>query len=181
MIAHFEKVLKEGISAEFTGDRKHRVCLTVPLQKRNQSRVLCVIGQNPSLADENEADKTLRYIEEYVFTRMPDFGTIRMLNLYSKIDTDKVAKTDLCRPDVDQEVERIQAAHNDFLFVTGKASIQGKYDFPKRVKLLSGALLGKNTYKIDIGSSYPPHPGNPKIVYSNFEYCPTAYKFEDVT
>ncbi len=181
MIAHFEKVLKERIAAKFTDDKKHRVCLTIPLQERNQSRILCVIGQNPSLADEYEADKTLRYIEEYVFRRMPDFGTINMLNLYSIIDTYKVAKTDLCRPTVDQEVERIRAAHNDFLFVTGKASIQGRYDFPKRVKLLSSELSEKNAYKIDIGSSYPPHPGNPKIVYSNFEFSPAVYNFEDVT
>lgn len=181
MIAHFEKVVNDRIEAVFTNDKEHRACLTVPLQERDQRRVLCVIGQNPSLADECEADKTLRYIEEYVFRKMPDFGVIKMLNVYSKVDTYKEKQIDLVRLAVEREVNRIRSAYTDFLIVTGKPLVQGGYDFPKRMRLLSSKLSGKNIYKINAGSDYPPHPGNPKITYSNFEYDPVAYNFEDIT
>lgn len=181
MIAHFEKVVNDRIEAEFTSDKEHRACLTVPLQERDESQVLCVIGQNPSLADKYEADKTLRYIEEYVFRKMQDFGMIKMLNVYSKVDTYKAKQTDLVRLDVEREVNRILSAHTDYLIVTGKPLVQGGYDFPKRMRLLSSKVSGKNIYKINTGSNYPPHPGNPKITYSNFTYDPAAYNFEDVT
>ena len=179
MIPHFEKVDLNGIKADFSEDRSHRASLFIPFSERSCNRVLKVVGQNPSYANEIEADKTLRYVEEYVFRNLPEFSAILMLNLYSVIDTRKEKTQDLIRTDIDEKVFSVLSCSLDILFITGMLQKQGGYDFPDRMQQFSRAVRGKNILKIDIGSMYPPHPGNPKIAYKNFFHPVSRYDFED--
>ena len=57
-ICHFYKVDHNNIEANFTNDELHRSTLTIPFQERPSEFKLCIVGQNPSAANEVEADKT---------------------------------------------------------------------------------------------------------------------------
>ncbi len=82
-VRHFHKVDSNNIVADFTKDGLHRSSLTVPLLERGNGKTLCVIGQNPSAANIEFADKTVHYVEKYVFQNLPQYSNIIMLNLYS--------------------------------------------------------------------------------------------------
>ncbi len=137
--------------------------------------MICIIGQNPSAANAQHADKTLYYLESYVYHKLPEYSKIIMLNLYSRLDTKKTATTDLLRLECERTFRRTIRTNTDFLIVFGKLTNQKAYKFVKRVKLLKKQMTGKNIYKIDIGASYAPHPGNSAIYYKNYGYGVTSH------
>lgn len=169
MVEHFNFVERNAIRSEFLVQRTHRATLFLPFRGRPIGKTLCVIGQNPSSADENVADKTIRYLEELIYRNHAEYVALLIVNLYSRVDTKKLATTNL----LDEGCERLFNAaleeHEDFLLVYGKLKDQGAYRFPERAKVVANLLKGKRTFKLDIGTPYPPHPGNSKILYRNFE------------
>ncbi|CAG37252.1 DUF1643 domain-containing protein [Desulfotalea psychrophila] len=179
-IYHFTEVEQTGIVGHFSADRKHRAYLHIPFKKRESRPMLCIVGQNPSRADELVADRTVQYFEKFVFTHLPQYGGIIMLNLYSRFDTNKEEASDLIRPDCDRVLAEIITGHEDFLVAYGKIQNKGAYQFRERALYLKDLLTGKNIYKIDIGSTYPPHPGNSALCYHRFhKICP--YEFADIS
>jgi hypothetical protein len=168
-VCHFSKVDIENITGYFSDDGLHRAYLNIPLTNRAGNRVLCIIGQNPSKANAHVADKTLHYLERYVYENMPEYSRIIMLNLYSRLDTYKTCEIDIIRFDCERLFRRTIGENSDFLLIFGKLKKQGAYDFIKKAELLKKHLINKNVYKINIGSDYAPHPGNQKIYYGN--YC----------
>lgn len=178
-ICHFEEVDKCNIAAVFLEDRKHRASLTIPLLNRSSGKTICVVGQNPSKANEVVADKTLYYIERFVYLKLPQYSRLIMLNLYSRIDTNKVHSIGLNR-----DAERLYLScvekNNDFLIVYGKLVNQGAYNFVEKAKRLRDMLRGKHVMKIDAGLPYAPHPGNRNIWYGNFCFGVTEYDFSDI-
>ena len=178
-VPHFDKVNLQRIRAKFFGN-KHRATLHIPFIERSVAHTLCVIGQNPSAADELNADKTVRYLERYVFEKQSQYSQILMLNLYSRVDTKKSEKSDLNHPDCDRLLREAIAQHQNFLIVFGRLTNQGAYKFPERVRELHPLFAGKNVYKLDTGDSYAPHPGNQSICYNNYNLEVTEYDFSDV-
>jgi hypothetical protein len=178
-VPHFEKVDPQRICARFFGNKLHRATLHIPFVERHGINPLCVIGQNPSAADELNADKTVRYLERYVFDKQRQYSQILMLNLYSRVDTNKLEKLDLNHPDCDRLLREAIAQHQDFLVVFGRLANQGAYRFPDRVRELHPLFAGKNVYKLDTGDSYAPHPGNRSICYNNNNLNLTEYDFSD--
>lgn len=174
-VCHFNKVDLPNISEHFTSDGKHRSLLDIPLLNRPDGKTICIIGQNPSEANSKYADKTIHYLERYVYEKMPSYSRIMMLNLYSRLDTDKSATTDLLRFECEWVLRRIVRANTEFLIVFGQLKNQRAYKFPKKEELLKKNMKGKNVYKIDIGSSYAPHPGNKAICYGNYCYGITTH------
>ena len=172
-IFHFDKVDISRIGADFTEDEHHRKSLIIPFQERSDFRNLCIIGQNPSKANKQVADKTLYYLEKFVYEKMPEYSQITMLNLYSRMDTTKNKKDDLIREECQSNYIEHISNNNDFLIVFGKLKNQGSYKFKDRARQLKNLLAGKNVYKLDIDTDYAPHPGNKVILYRNFEvdYC----------
>lgn len=179
-ICHFNKVDKKNIVADFTDDGLHRLSLTIPLLNRDNNKIICVIGQNPSKANQYFADKTLHYLEKYIFEKMPEYTKIIMLNLYSRIDTKKEFLTDLERPDCTKKIQTIMKNNTDFLIVYGKLKNQGKYKFREKARELKLLLKNKKVHKIDIATQYAPHPGNKNIYYGNFCHGVTDYDFSDI-
>lgn len=169
-IPHYEKVNMGGIKAVFTEDQKHRASLFIPFLGRGDGRCLCVIGQNPSDANEEHADSTLYYLERLVFQSELEYSSLVMLNLFSRIDTNKDEIYDLERPETIEEFNRQLKCSEDVLLVTGAKKKDGGYHFGHKLRLLKPEFLTKNLLKIslDPDTSYPPHPGNPKILYSNY-------------
>lgn len=174
VIPHFDKIDIEHVEATFTEDMRHRISLVIPFLDRATEKDLCIIGQNPSNANEHNADKTLRYLEEFVFRNLPEYSRIIMLNLYSRVDTNKEEVTDIERTESNEAFLRYIDKNSDFLLVFGASAKkkEGAYNFPEKVNELMDVLSGKNVFKIDIqtNTNYPPHPGNPKITYSNYNY-----------
>ena len=179
-VCHFNKVDSNNIVADFTDDGLHRSSLTIPLLGRGDGKNLCVIGQNPSAANEEFADKTVHYVERYVFENLPQYSTIIMLNLYSRVDTKKEFTDDLRREETNKKFRKILDENTDYLAVFGRLKNKGSYKFIHRGKEVQELLKGKRVFKIDIGSDYAPHPGNFKILYWNYCHGITHYDFSDI-
>jgi hypothetical protein len=168
-IFHFEKVDTSNIIANFTEDSLHRSSLIIPFIERDTDKVICIIGQNPSNANQKYADKTLFYFEKFIFQNLPQYSKIIMLNLYSRVDTQKEFKDNLETEETNRELLKYLNENTDFILAFGASKKDGAYDFYSKFKKLKPFLKDKNIYKLNIGNTnYPPHPGNPKICYSNF-------------
>lgn len=159
---------KASIRTQFFDCRRHRATLLLPFAGRVAGKVLCVVGQNPSAADEDDADKTIRYLEELIYCKHPEYAALRILNLYSRVDTRKSAVADLLNSTCADIFNRALDEHDDFLLVYGKLKNEGAYKFPERAQVVLDAIKGKRVFQLDVGTEYPPHPGNPKILYRNF-------------
>ena len=182
IIEHYEKVDLDNITIETEQIllERHRYHLTIPFKDRKSAKTLCVIGQNPSCADAKVADKTIRYLEKYVYEKMTDVGQIMMLNLYSLIDTKKVRVGRINNEENEKRLLEQIGKHHDFLIVYGQLKNKKAFRFRDSAKTLQPLLHGKNLLKFDIGTLYAPHPGNRKIYYNNLNVGLSAYKFLDV-
>lgn len=179
VIYHYDKVNLKKIVANFTADRLHRSSLWIPFINRQNGKTLCIVGQNPSEAGKLIADKTVRYLEEFVFKTLPQYSSIIMLNLFSRIDTQKIYQTDLIRLSCEHELREIIKCNSDFLIVQGKLKDEGYYKFKKRARQFHSLLSSKTVLKIDLGTTYAPHPGNSKILYNKFGFDLVGYDFLD--
>lgn len=170
----------ERIEAGFTVDRKHRMFLKIPFIGRTDECDLCVIGQNPSCANESFADSTVAYLEQYVHRNFPEYSAIIMLNLYSRVDTEKLYVNDITRQECQDILTEIIQLNNDFLIVWGKLVTKGNYNFLERANFVKPTLIRKHLLKLDIGTQYAPHPRNRKIHLSNYTVGTNIYNFEDI-
>ncbi|PKM75037.1 MAG: hypothetical protein CVU92_03430 [Firmicutes bacterium HGW-Firmicutes-17] len=180
IVYHYLNVDIENIQERFTEDGKHRLYLKIPFLNRGNERALCIIGQNPSAANKSIADRTILYLEKFVYNNLPHYSKIIMLNLYSVVDTHKNKNEDAIREECEVLFNKIINDNNDFLIVYGVLTNQKPYYFLERAKELKIKLKDKSVYKIDIGCNYAPHPGNPKILYGNTNYNIVNYDFEDI-
>lgn len=180
LVPHFEQVDLARVEAVFTRDGQHRARLKIPFLLRESGRTLCIVGQNPSKANAEFADRTIRFLERFVFERMQGFGQILMLNVYSRIDTPKKCTDNLNDEDCECALRDSIRDNNEFLMAFGKLKNEGAYRFPDRASELRPLFKGKDVYKFDIGADFAPHPGNPKILYRNFDVGIASYNFSDV-
>ena len=67
-------------------DRKYRYTLTRVLTEREDTRPLCIIGLNPSTADERNDDPTIR--REVGFANRGSYTSLRKANLFGLRSTD---------------------------------------------------------------------------------------------
>ena len=178
-VPHADCIDIASIQADFSKDRLHRYSLTLPFLGRTTGRKLLVVGQNPSEATEVIADKTIRYLELFVFQNLTQYDGIEMLNLYTRMDTKK-KKTDVLDELSDEKFEAAVTPNSDVLLVFGRLKNQQAYKFKNRATQLRKHLERANLYKLAIGTNYAPHPGNPRILYSNFKVVCDAYLFNDL-
>jgi len=179
-VCHFSKIDQQNIKVKFSDDRKHRFYLELPFANKIEGNALCIIGQNPSSANARIADKTINYIERYVYEKLPQYSKIIILNLYSRVDTKKTETSDLIREESYLHLNEIISNNTDFLIIYGKLDDKGEYKFAERAKELKSKLIDKSVFKFDIGCNFAPHPGNNNIYYGNYCYGITEYNFEDV-
>ena len=175
-ICHYDNVDIQNIEEKFLDNKKHRCYLSIPLKHRTGKNTICVIGQNPSNANKIYADKTLHYIERYIYEKFPEISNIIMLNLYSRVDTKKTELDDLNKIECERNLRKIIKKNDNFLIIFGQLKNQKNYKFPKKAKLLFKLLKNKNIFKIDIDTEYAPHPGNSKIYYGNYCHSYNEYK-----
>jgi Protein of unknown function (DUF1643) len=168
------------VAALFVNDKKHRAKLCLPYAGRKIFRSLCVIGQNPSDANEKFADKTVRYLEELIYKNYPQYSQLVILNLFSRVDKYKSETCYLLDEECERVFETTLKEHEDILFVHGQLKIDGAYNFPQRLNDIRHLLKGKAIWKLDIGKMYAPHPRNKAINFKNFDVTMCAYDFSDV-
>lgn len=177
-VPHIEAVDLARVRAIFVRGRTHRALLKIPFRDRPTDRTLCVVGQNPSDAGEEHADKTVNYLEQYVHARLPQYGALLMLNLYTRVDKRK-AFGDVEHSQADRILACAIRKHQDFLFVFGQVKNEAAYRFPERLLRLRPLFAGKNILQFDLATSFPPHPGNARIIYSNFDVGLKPFRFGD--
>lgn len=179
IIPHAKCVNRGAIEARFSNDRLHRYSLKIPFLERTTGKLLCIVGQNPSEANEINADKTIHYLENFVFKNLPEYDGIVMLNLYTRMDKYK-DKNEVLDDRSDEKFKSALTKGSDVLLIIGKLKNEKAYKFKDRARQLRKDLEQTNLYKLAINTTYAPHPGNPKITYSNMNIGINEYKFEDM-
>ncbi len=78
-------------TAKFSACRKYRYCLTLVNTSRTKGKTVCVIMQNPSVADEKVADKSVQFLEKLVFEKdLPEFSEVNrciIVNQFARVQT----------------------------------------------------------------------------------------------
>ena len=179
-VPHFEHVDLPNVQSCFFDNRSHRAYLKIPFAGARGSETLCVIGQNPSAADEREADKTIHYLEKLIYLKHSQYRQLIVLNLYSQVDTTKTEQAKPLHPKCEEIFNRMLNEETNFLVVFGKLTKQGKYCFLNRARQVEPLLRSKRVFKLDLGTQYAPHPGNPQILYNKFDVGFSSYSFGDV-
>jgi len=91
-VNHFEEVDVSSIRADFSSDRLFRFTLRMTyrdnLLNGSRSDTVTVILKNPSAADENRSDSTIRKVETYVWQHFPNSRYLNILNLFGYRATD---------------------------------------------------------------------------------------------
>lgn len=81
------------VKAKFSEDRKRRYLLEIFKDDFDKSKhkIITVIMQNPSIADENNADRAVNFLENLIFTKnkkeFKNVGKIFIVNLFSSVQT----------------------------------------------------------------------------------------------
>ncbi len=179
-VPHFQLVDSDRIEALFVHGKRHRAKLRIPYRGKETYKSLCVIGQNPSDANEDVADKTVRYIEELICKKCPEFSQLVVLNLFSRVDKNKSEVVDLLDETCMHVFEETIHEHENILMIYGQLKVDGAYDFPGRVRDVKHLFRKKKVWKLDIGTQYAPHPRNRAINYQKFDITLCAYDFSDV-
>lgn len=109
-IAHFREIDPKSIRACFSEDLTYRYTLRLnyhaSLLRPAGSDCITVILKNPSSADEQKADATIRKVETYVYKHFPRAGSLQILNIFALRATDV------------KEVNVLLSAH-DSAYITG--------------------------------------------------------------
>ncbi len=116
-MAHAPYVDLSRVSAEFSSCRTWRYTLSLPFCGRSGPHATIIL-KNPSSADQDRADKTVRTAAEFVFRHFPDISGLHILNLFAFRGTDAAevgqvaAKEGLGRVTGPENDTRIQEALN---------------------------------------------------------------------
>ena len=103
--------------AEFSDDRKYRYCLW-RIWDENKPMVM-FIGLNPSTANENKDDPTIRRVKRFAFDW--GFGGVYMMNLFAWI-TAYPAELKICEDPLgenDERLRRLSYSCKDIIFAWG--------------------------------------------------------------
>jgi hypothetical protein len=86
-IPHFETVELHSVEAVFSADKRYRYLLSMKysdtLLDAGRSRSAAVIMKNPSAADEQMADATIRKVETFIYHRFSDVRQLHILNIFA--------------------------------------------------------------------------------------------------
>ena len=113
------------ISATFSDCGKFRYRLKITHPQHGQGKLLCVIMQNPSDADETKADKSVHFLENLIFFRdYPEFREVSdliIVNQFAYVQKkDFTGSADAIGPDNDLYIRDAVQKANIILIAWGK-------------------------------------------------------------
>ncbi|MBT3243248.1 MAG: DUF1643 domain-containing protein [Bacteroidetes bacterium] len=113
---HFDLINLNTIRADFSPDQKHRYTLQMDylpdLLDSSRSETTTVILKNPSSANEQRSDATIRKVETFVYKRFPKTKYLNILNIFAFRATDAIELHQLMQSEGD--AAGIGADNNDF-------------------------------------------------------------------
>lgn len=86
-VKHYEGVVLDSIEADFSPCRTYRYTLSMRFDRRGEKRAVTIL-KNPSSADEQKADRTIRNVESAIYRNFPEVGFLDILNIYAIRGTD---------------------------------------------------------------------------------------------
>ncbi len=116
-INHFQQVIPESIRAEYSDDRRHRYTLQMEfrndLLNNTRNKCMTVILKNPSSADEQMSDATIRKVETFVYNRFPETKYLNIYNIFAFRATDAIELHELMN--THGEIDGIGEKNDSFL------------------------------------------------------------------
>lgn len=153
----------EGLTtkAVFSDCGKYRYLLEIKKDTKETGRHVCVVMLNPSVADENRADKSVQFLEKLIFeTRSPHFnrvGRLTIVNLFAFIQTHQFeGNTRKIGPLNDQYLHRAISEADLVLIGWGKTckhperqEVVKKFleEFPKKPVFITKTHPSRGTYR----------------------------------
>lgn len=147
----FEHIQNVNVSAVFSPDRKFRYRLTVEKPGAHAGKTVCVIMQNPSVANEDQADKSVQFLEKLVFEKncyseLQGCSKLVIVNQYAHIQTNDFDGTDdLIGTDNDAHIKK--ALDESDIIVIAWGSANGYAGRQKHILGMIGKKPGKPVYK----------------------------------
>jgi len=115
------------VKAQFSECKKFRYQLTIENTKKKNGDSLCVIMQNPSIANTEIADKSVQFLEKLIFEKEVELfrnvKTIIIVNQFARIQTKYFeGKAEDIGPDNDIHIRRAIDQSDIILIAWGKAN-----------------------------------------------------------
>ena len=103
------------VNAHFSFCARFRYLLTIDDPAVKTGKTICAIMQNPSIADEHVADKSVQFLEKLIFRKQtPVFGPIKCLHIVNQFAFIQTRNFKGCRQHIgDKNIEFIQEAITD--------------------------------------------------------------------
>jgi hypothetical protein len=115
------------VNAKFSDCKKFRYQLTIENTTKKNGDSLCVIMQNPSIANTEIADKSVQFLEKLIFEKEVELfrhvKTIIIVNQFARIQTKYFeGKVEDIGPDNDIHIRNAIDLSNTILIAWGKAN-----------------------------------------------------------
>ena len=115
------------VKAQFSVCKKFRYQLTINNTKKANGDSLCVIMQNPSIANTEIADKSVQFLEKLIFEKEVELfrnvKTIIIVNQFARIQTKYFeGKVEDIGPDNDIHIRNAIDSSNTILIAWGKTN-----------------------------------------------------------
>lgn len=126
-------------------------------QAENPFKTVCVVMQNPSYADENDADKSVQFLEKVVFqtgTKYPEFngvGRLIIVNQFARVQTKNFRGSHDAKGMENDSVIKIAFQDSDIILIAW--GVGNTYEDRKRQILMKLEAMPEK--KIFVTSSHP--------------------------
>ncbi len=152
---HIENV---EVQAIFSQCKKYRYGLIIKSKDKHKTKTLCAIMQNPSMANENFADKSVQFIEKLVFEgyydEFKEVGKLIICNQFAYIQTNNFEDSkEKIGIDNDKYLEEFISQSDIILIAWGKSN-----NYKKRIDKIN-SMLKKYDDKILLKTEKHPSRG----------------------
>lgn len=160
-VDHFNRVNLNTIRADFSSDKKHRYTLQMEYQpdllESTRDQTTTVIMKNPSSANEQRSDSTIRKVETFVFLRFPQTRYLNILNIFAFRATDAIELHHLMMDDSedagigsenDVYFKKLLAESNNIICAWGGPSGIDKAIYGRRIENVKNIIRDHNTLPV---------------------------------
>jgi hypothetical protein len=162
-----------NVNAVFSDCGNYRYLMEIKKGDNPSGKHICAIMLNPSIADENQADKSVQFLEKLIFEKpspyFKDMETLIIVNLFAFIQTRKFqGNPEQAGPDNDQYLRQTIAKSDMVLIAWGKSCgypqrqelvMNILHEYPEKPVFITKSHPSRGTYKDFIRPFYPKEKG----------------------